>query len=73
LGGIAGAILAAFLLCALVARGAGTMILILAGVAINSFAAALTSLALNLSPDPYAAMEIVFWLMGSLVAGAFLP
>jgi iron complex transport system permease protein len=67
LSGIAGAILAAFLLYALVGRGAGTMTLILAGVAINSFAAALTSLALNLSPNPYAAMEIVFWLMGSLV------
>jgi len=66
-GGIMGAILAALLLYGLVGRGAGTMTLILAGVAINSFAAALTSLALNLSPNPYAAMEIIFWLMGSLV------
>jgi iron complex transport system permease protein len=67
LGGIAGAALAALLLYGLVGRGAGTMTLILAGVAINSFAGALTSLALNLSPNPYAALEIVFWLMGSLV------
>ncbi|OCC05485.1 ABC transporter permease [Labrys sp. WJW] len=67
LGGIAGAVLATLLLYGLVGRGAGTMTLILAGVAINSFAGALTSLALNLSPNPYAAMEIVFWLMGSLV------
>jgi iron complex transport system permease protein len=67
LGGIVGAILAALLLYSLVGRGAGTMTLILAGVAINSFAGALTSLALNLSPNPYAALEIVFWLMGSLV------
>jgi iron complex transport system permease protein len=67
LGGIAGAILAALLLYGLVGRGAGTMTLILAGVAINSFAGALTSLTLNLSPNPYAALEIVFWLMGSLV------
>lgn len=67
LGGIAGAVLAAVVLYGLVGRGAGTMTLILAGVAINTFAAAITSLALNLSPNPYSALEIVFWLMGSLV------
>lgn len=66
LGGIAGALLAVLLLFALNGRGAGTMTLILAGVAINSFAGAMTSLALNLAPNPYAALEIVFWLMGSL-------
>ena len=66
LGGIAGAMLATLLLYALNGRGAGTMALILAGVAINSFAGAMTSLALNLAPNPYAALEIVFWLMGSL-------
>ncbi len=66
LGGIAGAAAATFLLYALSGRGAGTMTLILAGVAINSFAGALTSLALNLSPNPYAVSEIVFWLLGSL-------
>jgi iron complex transport system permease protein len=66
LGGVAGAIVAALLLYALVGRGAGTMTLILAGVTGNSFAGALTALALNLSPNPYAAYEIMFWLMGSL-------
>ena len=66
LGGVAGAVVAALLLYALVGRGAGTMTLILAGVTINSFAGALTALALNLSPNPYAAYEIMFWLMGSL-------
>ena len=67
LGGIAGAAAAATLLYVIAGRGAGTMTLILAGVAINSFAGALTSLALNLSPNPYAALEVVYWLMGSLV------
>ena len=57
LGGIAGAILAAVVLYGLVGRGAGTMTLILAGVAINSFAGTVTSLALNLSPNPYAASK----------------
>jgi iron complex transport system permease protein len=66
LGGIAGALLAVGLLYLLAGRNASTLTLILAGVAINSFAAALTSLALNLSPNPHAALEIVFWLMGSL-------
>ena len=42
------------------------MTLILAGVAISSLAGALTALALNLSPNPYAATEVMFWLMGSL-------
>ncbi len=66
LGGIIGAILATLLLFVLLGRGAGTTTLILAGVALNSFAGAATSLALNLAPTPYAALEIVFWLMGSL-------
>jgi iron complex transport system permease protein len=66
LGGVAGAGAATLALYALSGRGAGTMTLILAGVAINSFAGALTSLVLNLSPNPYAVTEIVFWLLGSL-------
>jgi iron complex transport system permease protein len=65
LGGIAGAFAATIALFVIAGRGAGTMTLILAGIAINSFAAALTSLALNLSPNPFAVSEIVFWLMGS--------
>lgn len=66
LGGIAGATLATMLLFALVRRGAGATTLILAGMAIASTAGALTALALNLSPNPYATLEVVFWLMGSL-------
>src|SRR5690606_38640086 len=66
LGGMAGALLAVVLLYLLTGRNAGTLTLVLAGVAINAFAGALTALTLNLSPNPYAAMEIVFWQMGSL-------
>jgi iron complex transport system permease protein len=66
-GGIAGAFAATLALFAIAGRGAGTMTLILAGVAINSFAGALTALALNLAPNPFAVAEIVFWLMGSFV------
>jgi iron complex transport system permease protein len=50
----------------LLARNGGTLTLILAGAAITSVAGACTSLALNLAPNPYAAYEIMNWLMGSL-------
>jgi iron complex transport system permease protein len=52
-------------LLGLAGRG-GVLTLILAGVAVSSLAAAFMSLALNLSPNPYAAAEIMFWLMGSV-------
>ena len=48
------------------------MTLILAGVAVTSFAGALMSLALNLSPNPFAALEIVFWMLGSLADRSFV-
>jgi iron complex transport system permease protein len=63
--GIAGAFVSALILLALARRG-GMLTLVLAGVAISSLCAALMSLALNLSPNPYAAAEIMFWLMGSV-------
>ncbi|MDT0683345.1 iron ABC transporter permease [Roseicyclus sp. F158] len=44
----------------------GSVTLILAGIAVSSLAGALTALVLNLSPNPFAANEIVFWMMGSL-------
>lgn len=67
LAGMLGAALALGLLFLLAGRGASTLGLVLAGVAVSAFAGALTSLALNLAPSPYAALEIVFWMMGSLV------
>jgi len=62
---LVGAILSVLVVLAL-GGSAGTTTLILAGIAVASLASALTSLALNLSPSPYAALEIVFWLLGSL-------
>ncbi|MET0248348.1 MAG: iron ABC transporter permease [Sphingobium sp.] len=50
----------------LLARSGGTLSLILTGVAIGSITSALVMLALNLAPNPYAAYEIMTWLMGSL-------
>lgn len=66
LGGITGAALGVLAVQVLAGRGTGTLSLILAGIAVTSFAGALTALALNLAPSPFAALEIVFWMMGSL-------
>ena len=63
---LCGAGIAVLVIHALAGRGASTLTLILAGVAVSSFAGAMTSLMLNLAPNPFAALEIVFWLMGSL-------
>jgi len=71
LGGMTGAMGAVALLILLAGRNPGVLTLILAGVAVNSLGGALTALALNLSPNPYAAAEIVFWLMGSLADRSF--
>ncbi|MBM3491952.1 MAG: iron ABC transporter permease [Alphaproteobacteria bacterium] len=65
LSALAGALLATLLLLWL-ARRSGSLTLILSGVALGSLAVALTALAINLSPNPYASAELVFWLMGSL-------
>ncbi|HIQ07350.1 MAG TPA: iron ABC transporter permease [Thiotrichaceae bacterium] len=61
-----GALIAVLILYLLSGRRTSMLTLILAGVAITSMAGALTSLALNLSDNPYAALEIVFWMLGSL-------
>ncbi len=69
--GMTGALLAVLLTYVLSGRDASIFTLILAGVAVNAFAGALTSLALNLAPSPYAALEIVFWMLGSLADRSF--
>lgn len=64
--GLIGAAVATIAVVALAGLNASATTLILAGVAVSSIAGALTSLALNLSPNPFASTEIMFWLMGSL-------
>lgn len=63
---IAGALVSVGLLILVAGPRASLLVLILAGLAISSLAAAGTSLALNLAPNPFAALEIAFWLLGSL-------
>jgi iron complex transport system permease protein len=62
--GIVGAVLACGLTFALGRNG--TVALVLAGAAVSSLTAAGIALALNFAPSPYAAYEIMTWLLGSL-------
>ncbi|MHA6288791.1 FecCD family ABC transporter permease [Maricaulis sp. CAU 1757] len=66
LAAIAGAGLGVALLFLIAGRGASATTLILAGVAVNALAGALTALVMNLAPNPWALAEIAYWLMGSL-------
>ncbi|OJY28229.1 MAG: ABC transporter permease [Rhodobacterales bacterium 65-51] len=68
---LAGALAGVLLILLLAGRSGGALALILAGVALSALAAAMTSLVLNLSPNPFAANEIVFWMMGSLADRSF--
>ncbi|MEI2646524.1 MAG: iron ABC transporter permease [Candidatus Competibacter sp.] len=61
-----GALLATAFLALLAIRDSSPLSLLLAGVAVSSLAVALTSLALNLAPNPLALSEMVLWLLGSL-------
>lgn len=65
-GGLVGAAAATLAVVLLAGDRSEPVTLILAGVAISSFAAALTALALNLAPNPFASVEILYWMMGSL-------
>ena len=69
---ITGAMVGLIPMLLLAARGEGPLALILAGVAISTAAGAGISLALNFAPNPFAAVEIMTWLMGSLADRSFL-
>jgi iron complex transport system permease protein len=69
--GITMAFASVFVLLSIAGRNAGLLLLILAGLAISSLAGAATSLVMNLSPNPFAALEIAFWLLGSLEDRSF--
>jgi iron complex transport system permease protein len=64
--GMVGALLSIGGLVAIAGRRASLTVTLLAGLALASFAGAATALILNLAPTPYAALEIAFWLLGSL-------
>lgn len=66
LAALSGAVLGVCAVLLLAGPRGSSLSLILAGIAISALAGALTALVLNLSPNPFAANEIVFWMMGSL-------
>ena len=68
---MAGAAVATVVLYIVAARSGSVLTLILLGVAISGFAISLSSLAMNLSPNPWAVSEILFWLMGSVKDRSF--
>jgi iron complex transport system permease protein len=68
---IAFAFASVFVLLTIAGRNAGLLILILAGLAISSLAGAATALVMNLSNNPFAVLEIAFWLLGSLEDRSF--
>lgn len=68
---IGGALASLVLLFLLAGRAESPLTLILAGIAVSTLAGAGISLSLNLSPNPFAAMEIMTWLLGSLENRSF--
>ena len=66
-----GALLSVGALLMLAGVSASMLTLLLAGLALSSLASAAVSLALNLASSPFAALEIAFWLLGSLEDRSF--
>jgi iron complex transport system permease protein len=64
--GIAGALVSIGGLVLIAGRRASLAVILLAGLALASFAGAMTALILNLAPNPFIALEVAFWLLGSL-------
>ena len=66
LAAILAAVLALGVVLALAQWSDSALTLVLAGIGVGTLSTAAISLALNLSPNPFAAMEITTWLLGSL-------
>jgi iron complex transport system permease protein len=66
LAGIAGALVSIGGLVLIAGPRASLAVILLAGLALASFAGAMTALILNLAPNPFIALEVAFWLLGSL-------
>ena len=69
---IGGALIGLAPLMLLAGRAESPLSLILAGIAVGTLAGAGISLALNLAPNPFAAVEIMSWLMGSIEDRSFV-
>ena len=63
---MAGAALGISLLVLLAGRGGGPLAFILGGMVLSTLAGSLTAFLISIAPNPFAASEIVNWLMGAL-------
>lgn len=63
---VAGAAAGVVLMLSLAGATGGAVTFLLAGVILNTIASAGVALALSLAPNPWAAQEIISWLLGSL-------
>lgn len=68
---ILGALAATALLAAAATRIQSVVTLILIGVGLSSFSAALMSLLLNLAPNPFSLADMMNWLLGSVANRSF--
>ncbi|MDG2090098.1 MAG: iron ABC transporter permease [Gammaproteobacteria bacterium] len=66
LAAMSGALIAVAIIFSLAGKYQGALTIILIGIAINALTSAMTSLALNFAPNPFALQEIYFWMLGSL-------
>lgn len=64
--GIVGALISVGALVLIAGQRTSLTVILLAGLALASFAGAMTALVLNLAPNPFIALEVAFWLLGSL-------
>lgn len=71
LSGVAGAVIGMVALFALSGMAASALTLVLSGIILGAIAIAGISLTLSLSPSPWAAVEIVRWLLGALTDRSF--
>ncbi len=61
-----GAALAMLLLAAMAGRSGGPLGFILAGMVLSTLAGSFTAFLISIAPNPFAASEIIAWLMGAL-------
>jgi iron complex transport system permease protein len=66
LAAMSGALIAVAFIFSLSGKYQGALTIILIGIAINAMTSAMTSLALNFAPNPFALQEVYFWMLGSL-------
>ncbi|MDJ0977282.1 MAG: iron ABC transporter permease [Erythrobacter sp.] len=68
---VAGALLATLIVAAAALRNRSVVTLILIGVGLSSFSAALMALLMNLAPDPFSLTDMVNWMLGTVANRSF--